>query len=257
MTRLHLAAAAVAALLGTSSFAQEVSFKDPVGDDKGPGKYTYPTDVVYKPGSFDLTGFKLGASGGKATLEVSVNSDLEDPWRMGTGFAVQMVFVFIKTGEGGHTETLPGLNAVFAPEDAWNKVVILSPQSSGRVKTEVQQKAAAVKGDVVVPTRVKGSGRTISATVDLKELGSGDPTKWGYQVVMQSNEGFPTATDLLTRKVNEYEGQHRFGGGTDTDCDPHIMDILGDLDAQKAQLAYECNADGTAKKKATLRMVRK
>ena len=43
---------------------------------------------------------------------------------------------------------------------------------------------------------------------------------------MQSNEGFPDGKDLLTRKVNEYEGQHRFGGGTDTDCDPHVIDIL-------------------------------
>jgi len=257
MTRLRIAAAALAALSGTAAFAQEVVFKDPTGDDKGPGNYTYPTDTVYKPGSFDLTAFKLKASGGKANLEVTVNSDLEDPWRMGSGFSVQMVFVFIKTGEGGHTETLPGLNVVFAPEDAWNKVVILSPQSSGRVKTEVQQKAAAVKDDVVVPNRVRGSGRTIGATVDLKEIGSGDPTKWGYQVVMQSNEGFPAATDLLTRKVNEYEGQHRFGGGTDTDCDPHVMDILGDQEAQKQQLAYECNPDGTAKKKATLKMVHK
>jgi hypothetical protein len=43
---------------------------------------------------------------------------------------------------------------------------------------------------------------------------------------MQSNEGFPAKTDLLTRKVNEYEGQHRFGGGTDYDNDPHVIDIL-------------------------------
>ena len=43
---------------------------------------------------------------------------------------------------------------------------------------------------------------------------------------MQSNEGFPAKTDLLTRKVNEYEGQHRFGGGNDGDCDPHVMDCL-------------------------------
>jgi hypothetical protein len=53
--------------------------------------------------------------------------------------------------------------------------------------------------------------------------------------------------------VNEYEGQHRFGGGNDGDCDPHTMDILGD--DQKAQLAYECNPDGTSKKMATLHMV--
>ena len=59
---------------------------------------------------------------------------------------------------------------------------------------------------------------------------------------MQSNEGFPGDTDLLTRKVNEYEGQHRFGGGTDFDCDPHVMDMLGD----QAQLAdYKCEADGS------------
>jgi hypothetical protein len=58
---------------------------------------------------------------------------------------------------------------------------------------------------------------------------------------------------LLTRKVNEYEGQHRFGGGNDGDCDPHAMDILGD--DQKQQLTYECNADGTSKTMATLHMV--
>ena len=76
----------------------------------------------------------------------------------------------------------------------------------------------------------------------LDELGGGDPATWRYQVVVQSNEGFPEKTDLLTRKVNEFEGQHRFGGGTDFDCDPHVMDILGD----PAQLAdYECNPDGT------------
>jgi hypothetical protein len=42
---------------------------------------------------------------------VTVNSQLEDPWRMGVGFAVQMVFVFIDTdGEGWerHTASLPG-----------------------------------------------------------------------------------------------------------------------------------------------------
>ena len=40
---LALAAATPAAL------AQKVSFKDPKDDDNGPGKYTYPTDPVYKP----------------------------------------------------------------------------------------------------------------------------------------------------------------------------------------------------------------
>ncbi|MBP7149127.1 MAG: hypothetical protein KBD01_16485 [Acidobacteria bacterium] len=249
----------VAALVAVpAAVAQEVSFTDPTGDDNGPGNYTYPTDTVYKPGSFDITNFKLAQKGDKVDVTVGVNAALEDPWRMGTGFSVQMIFVFIdqdhKEGSG-FTKGLPGLNIEFAPEDAWDKVIILSPQGASRVKSEAKTKAGSMAAAVVVPARVKGSGRNISATVPKAELGEGDPAQWGYQVVMQSNEGFPAGTDLLTRKVNEYEGQHRFGGGTDSDCDPHVMDVLGDN--QKEMLAYECGPDGAATKAATLRMVRK
>jgi len=262
----HLAAAALAALLAAPALAQEVSFKDPIGDDNGPGKYTYPTDQVYKPGSFDITAFSMKVRGGKADFAVTVNADLEDPWRMGGGFSVQMIFIHVKNDEGGFTDGLPGTNVAFAPDSAWNKVVILSPQPAARVKSEVSIKAGRMKDAVLVPGRTQGSGRTISGTVDLKDLGGkGDPTTWGFQVLMQSNEGFPDKTDLLTRKVNEYEGQHRFGGGTDTDCDPHVLDVLAgkgkgdksEIEEQHKMLAYECNPDGTAKKMATLRMVRK
>ena len=271
MKAMHkiLAIAATAALsLAAGLAAQDVSFKDPTGDDKGPGNYTYPTDTVYKPGSFDITGFDVRKKGDKVDFTVTTNSNLEDPWRMGTGFSVQMVVVFIDTDHkagSGSTEGLPGLNVKFAPDDAWDRAVILSPQGASRVKSEVDTKAAAVKGNIIVPGRVKGSGRAISATVDASLLGEGDPSQWGYQVVMQSNEGFPAGTDLLTRKVNEYEGQHRFGGGTDTDCDPHVMDILAgdgtgaatEAQAQYDMLKYECNPDGSAKSAATLKMVRK
>lgn len=244
-------------LAGAFAFSQEVSFKDPVGDDKGPGTYTYPTDQVYKSGSFDITNFTMRASGGQANFEVSVNSKLEDPWGMRVGFAVQMIFIFIDTdGKEGSafTQGLPGLNVQFAPSDAWDKCVILSPQPASRVKQEVDAKASSMASAIVIPKSTKGSGQKISGSVPLNDLGEGDPTKWGYQVVMQSNEGFPDKKDLLTRKVNEYEGQHRVGGGNDGDCDPHVIDILGE--DQKEQLAYECNPDGTSKKMATLKMVR-
>jgi carbohydrate-binding DOMON domain-containing protein len=260
-------AAIVGLVLAGSATAQEISFKDPVGDDKGAGGYTYPTDVVYKSGSFDITNFRVNLRGGQADFEVGVNALLEDPWRMNTGFSVQMIFIFIDTDhkEGsGFTQGLPGLNVAFAPADAWDHCIILSPQSSSKVRSEVEAKAAAMKGAIHVPNRTKGSSRTISAAVPLADLGGGDPSTWGFQVVMQSNEGFPAAGDLLTRKVNEYEGQHRFGGGNDGECDPHVMDILAgngtgdpvEADAQFTALAFECNPDGTPKKLATLPMVR-
>lgn len=264
MKSVALAGAGV--VVAASLMAQEVAFKDPTGDDNGPGTYTYPTDTVYKAGSFDLTGLTVSEKGGKVTIEVGVNSALEDPWRMGTGFSVQMIFVFVKTGtSGGMTKGIPGTNVQFAADSGWDRCVVFSPQGASRVKAEISTKAADLAAAIVVPNRVKGSGRTISATVDKKDLGDGDITKWGYQVVMQSNEGFPDSKDLLTRKVNEFEGQHRFGGGNDGECDPHVMDILAgngageasEAQAQHDMLKYECNADGTAKSLATLTMVYK
>jgi carbohydrate-binding DOMON domain-containing protein len=251
----------------STAAAQEVAFKDPVGDDNGPGTYTYPTDAVYTKGSFDLTGFKLKKSGDNVDVSVDVNAKLDDPWGMGVGYAVQMVFIFIKTSnkEGtGFTDGLPGLNVKFDPAGAWDKCIILSPQPAGRVKSEVELKVPKeMQASILVPGKSRGLNRTISGSVPLKDLGEGDPTTWGYQVVMQSNEGFPLPNYLLERKVNEYEGQHRFGGGTDSDCCPNVMDILAgngvgdksEIDLQHKMLQYECNSDGTIKQWATLSMV--
>ncbi len=252
----HVLLALVAAMLVAGpTLAGDVTLSDPTGDDNGPGGYVYPTDAVYLRGSFDLTELSLKEKGKKVNVDVTLNSNLDDPWGMDVGFAVQMIFVFIDTDgvEGsGHVDAPPGLNIRFDPAGAWDRLVILSPQPFGRVKQEVEAKAAAWADDIVIPSRVRGAGSTISGSVKAEELGEGDPATWRYQVVVQSNEGFPADDDLLTRRVNEYEGQHRFGGGSDYMCDPHAMDILGD---QARQLAYECAADGSAVKMATLEMV--
>ncbi|MFZ5484406.1 MAG: glucodextranase DOMON-like domain-containing protein [Pseudomonadota bacterium] len=256
-TLIHALALATGILFAAS--AQAVEFTDARGDDNGPGNYTYPTDGVYKAGSFDLTKFTAKKKGNQVEFAIDVNSALEDPWGMGVGFAVQMAFVFIKNKDGGHSEGLPGLNVQFAPGHEWNKVVVLSPQKKGRVVGEAKSKAAKMADDIVVPNLTRGSSRTIKASVPLAELGGdGNVDGWSFQVVMQSNEGFPAEGDLLTRKVNEYEGQHRWGGGTDGDCDPHVIDLIESADAsQKDMLAYTCGADGKAEKMATLKMIKK
>jgi carbohydrate-binding DOMON domain-containing protein len=250
------------------AMAGEITFKDPKGDDKGPGNYIYPTDGVYKPGSFDLREFKVGQSGSKIDFSVDVGAKLEDPWGMGCGFAIQMVFIFIDIDgkpNSGHTEGLPGLNIKFDPKNAWDKVVILSPQKASRVNQEAKNKVAELAADIVVPNNTSGSGKTIKGKIDMKDLGQGDPLKWKYQVVVQSNEGFPAKTDFLMRKVNEFEGQHRFGGGNDMDCDPHVIDILAgagagtddEIKLQQDMLSYQCDDEGKAVKQATLTMVGK
>src|SRR5467141_344743 len=245
----------------------EIVFNDPVGDDDGPGGYTYPTDPAYKRGSFDLTQFRVRADKDKVSFDVTLDSDLEDVWKMGTGFSVQMIFVFIKTGPKGSpwgfTATPPGLNVEFAPEERWNRLIILSPQPPARVRAEVRTKAVAMKDAILVPDKTVGHGRVISASVPRSSLGSGDPSEWGYQVVVQSNEGFPGPANLLARVVNAVASAHRFGGGVDGDCDPHLIDVLAgggrgevsEVEEQHTILKYECNRDGSPKTIARLRMI--
>lgn len=218
---------------GGGGSGEGLVFEDPAGDDNGPGSFTYPTDKVYEPGSFDLRKLEVVHKGDTTEFRITVNQKISDPWDSkawgGNGFSVQMAFIHLDTDHAaasGVQDSLPGTNVRFAADEAWDRVVIISPQGPTRVNAEIDQKAPQWKDKIIVPKITRASGRTLIAVVDTAQLGGAPAATWGYQVLMQSNEGFPAKTDLLTRKVNEFEGQHRFGGGTDYDNDPQVMDIL-------------------------------
>lgn len=256
-----------AAMFGSgAAHAQTITLLDPQGDDDGPGGYVYPTDPVFTKGSFDLDRVTISRQADRVEFDVRMNAPLEDPWRMGVGYSVQMIFIFIDTDNvraSGHTEGLPGLNVRFDRAGAWDKVIVLSPQAPSRVAAEIKAKAPNLAADIIT-TRSRGVGRSIRAAVPIASLGGGDPASWGYQVVVQSNEGFPLGRDLLTRRVDEYAGRNKFGGGTDSDCDPNVIDVLAgqakgdasEIEAQRALLAFACKEDGTPLIVATLKMVR-
>ncbi len=257
---------ASALLLSASAFAGSVTFKDPAGDDKGPGAYVYPTKPAYKKGDFDLTSVEIKEKGSKVEVTLTVKSKIRDVWDStkwptpGNGFSVQMFQLYVDTDGkkgSGHTETLPGMNAQFAEGSEWEKVLVVSPQSNKRLTSEIKQKAAKLRKDIVLPTKVTVRGKQVVATFKKKDIG-GKIDKAGWQVLVGSNEGYPAKTDFLSRKVNEFEGGDRFGGGADDDSDPHFLDCLagkGKGDASEADAQYKMlKFDGG--KKATLTMVR-
>jgi carbohydrate-binding DOMON domain-containing protein len=338
--RVLVAALAGGLIAAVAAAAQEVSFSDPAGDDNGPGKYTYPTDPVFVPGAFDLTGFRLKARSDTVDVEVTLAGKLTDPWPTGTGFSLQLIFVFIQTesrtvqpavaataatgtssgavapgageppaGAGtqapppppgtttagapspagstaagapgtakagarsaakaapkptpGITQGLPGLNVQFAPEQAWDRCVILAPDPQ-RLRQEIEAKVpAALRSAIIVPSREKGSGHTLSATFDRKALGQGNPKDWGFQVVVASYDPYPARESLLVRRVDQTESQFRFGGGTDADCDPNVLDVLAgaaagqeaEAELQHQMLQFECKQGTAGRKLAALTMV--
>jgi len=242
----------------------KIVFKDPKKDDKGPGKYKYPTHKSYKKGDFDLRKVVIKKSGSNVIFKVTLRNRIKDVWKSkswgGNGFSVQFVQIYIAKGKKkGFKRSLPGLNVKFAKK--WQKVVLLSPQGKTRLKSEINLKAKRFKKGIVIPQTTRAQGKNIIAVVPVAALG-GYSEKWGFQVIVQSNEGYPRKKDLLTRPVNEYPGKHRFGGGHDKDCDPHVIDILagkakGKSSEKRKQykaLVYKC---GKGRKLAVLPFVYK
>jgi hypothetical protein len=251
-----------AAVLAPVAYAQfnpqHIMLKDPTGDDNGPGKYTYPTNAAYTKGSFDITKLEVHDRGDTVEFVVGVNADISDPWNSkgwpggGNGWSIQFPQIYIDQDNkprSGQAYALPGINATFAPSSYYEKVVLISPQGRSKLVSEINTKAKAFKKYIVIPDRAWAEGRELHAIVKVSELGGKPNATWGFQAVMQSNEGYADRGDLLTRKVNEYNGEHRFGGGNDGDCDPHVIDMLAgkamgsadEVDAQHRALGgYKC-----------------
>jgi hypothetical protein len=218
-------------LLGSLSqaSAKDIVLKDPTNDDNGPGTYTYPTHQSYRKGDFDLIEVRITERGNNIEFHVYMRNRIGDVWNSkswgGNGFSVQFVQIYIHTGQKpGWRDALPGINIQF--KEDWNKVVLLSPQGRTRLQSEINLKAKNFKSGIIIPSSTRAQGRAIIGIVPKSELGGTLNTKWGFQVIVQSNEGFPHKDDLLTRRINEYNGEHRFGGGDDGMCDPHVLDML-------------------------------
>jgi carbohydrate-binding DOMON domain-containing protein len=252
------------ALVAAPARSGTVSFSDPKGDDNGPGSYTYPTDPVYKKGSFDLTDVTIKESGDSLELTIGVNAAIDDPWDSakwptpGNGFSLQMFQIYIDTAPGGETNALPGMNATFA--DGWEKVIMVSPQANNQIASRIEQKAKALKEKIVLPSKVSAKGKKVTAIVKKSDVDS--LANAGLQVLVSSNEGYDNQPNngILARIVNEYEGKDRFGGGDDGDSDPNFVDCLAGkgkgTDDEKAAQADMLKFDAKAKKRPMLKMVR-
>lgn len=247
---------AIGMTLSSPAMAQSLVILDPSGDDKGPGTYVYPMDPIYVPGSFDLTRFEMTPGDDYVDFAITVGADISNPWRLSYGFSLQFPIVFIAAGEEGLQEGLPGMNVSF-DFLGWDRAVLMSPQEPSRVRREIGSSAPELADALVVPSRIRAGGRTITARVPRSELPESDPGEWAIQVVMQRNEGFPSGGSLLMTVVNEFEGQHRFGGGRDDDCDPHVLDILTpEGEDQYAVLKdHVCGPDGSPERLAVLPMI--
>jgi len=94
---------------------------DPAGDDDGPGTYTYPTNGVYLPGTFDLTGFDVYKRGDDVVSVTTIAGQITNPFG-GDQISHQRVNMYVGAGSGSPAAALPGTNMNAA--STWSVAVV-------------------------------------------------------------------------------------------------------------------------------------
>ena len=162
----------------------EVVFEvaDPVGDDHGPGSYSYPSDTVFGPSSYDLTNFTVGISGDNAVFTFDVGAPIGNPWGSPTGYSIQSFDLYIDTDPGAGTGArllLPGRNAALKEDNGWEYGVALEGWYPAIYVADAEGVIEETNPTFKV---IADSDGRITARVPLELLGNGDPTTWGYAV---------------------------------------------------------------------------
>ncbi len=229
--------------------------EDPIGDDNGPGTYVYPTNDVFQPGVFDLTGFKVVDAGDKVKFIIYVKNLGDNPWNGPNGFCLQFPHIFVRT-----TADLPvnntsfGLNVVIAPEYAWHFALLLAPGWEEKPVPEGQRAALYyANGTVIVQdddfkVYANESENAIIAEVSKKLLPDVEHIEnWRYVVALAGYDGFgPMRVRTVT---SDPEAEWNFGNASAeavaVGVAPYIIDLLAPTAEEQYKMlsSYTVNLD--------------
>jgi alpha-amylase/alpha-mannosidase (GH57 family) len=220
------AAPGLVALPDVGGFDVVLEVLDPVGDDHGPGTFTYPTDPVFLPGAFDLTRFQLGEAGDEIVLVFDVDAPITNPWGSPVGLSVQTFDVYIDASPAtGQRMLLPGRNAALEPGAGWDVAVTIEGWMSKIVRIGGDGTRIEDRPPMAI-TVLRDEGRVI-VRVPTAALGvETDPSTWRVAVALLSQEGFPSAGVDRVRDVARAGGQWTLGGGSGDPTETRIIDLL-------------------------------
>jgi alpha-amylase/alpha-mannosidase (GH57 family) len=196
--------------LGTTTVVLDI--QDPEKDDHGPGTYTYPKDVVFAPGNFDILNFQVGFDENNIVFKITTRGPIDNPWGSPNGLSVQTFDIYIDTdgnGQGG-AAMLPGRNLAFQEGFAWDFAITAEGWESGVYTPDPEgQQQIATSSDFVIQT--DPGQQKVTIRVPKTILGE-NPQEWQYAAAVLGQEGYPAGGVMRVRDVNPSAEQWRFGG---------------------------------------------
>jgi hypothetical protein len=228
-----------------SNVAVFLEIADPIGDDHGPGTYTYPSDAVFTVGSYDLETVSIGTEGDELVITYDMVAPVLNPWGSPRDLSIQTFDLYIDTdpGEGtGARELIDGRNASLALDSGWEFGVTVEGWEPAIYLASADGVVEETRPsfDVVV---FGGEGRVV-VRIPLSLLGEGDPTTWGYAAAVLSQEGFPSSGVRRVRDVESAAQQFRLGGGPNDANHTRIIDVAwATAGEQESMLSDYASAD--------------
>lgn len=230
---------------------------DPVGDDDGPGTYVYPANPAFSPfsGIFDLTGFRVLHDPDNVYFEIAL-ARIANAWNAPDGFSHQLINVYVDTtSNAGRVDTLrDGPFVRFDSRHAWDFNIKIMGWGGTRVYLASDDPSSPGVYDGVFAEALP-DGETIRATVSKRVVGEPSDV-WKYYVLVASQDGYGPDNH---RPVMAAAAAWVFGGGSDLDVNPNVIDILAPESGPRSQhnqlgswseserrlaVLYPANADG-------------
>ncbi|MEN8113893.1 MAG: glucodextranase DOMON-like domain-containing protein [Actinomycetota bacterium] len=215
---------------------------DPEGDDHGPGTYTYPTEPLFTPGSYDLTRFSVGESGDNLVFTFEVLAPVLNPWDSPNGLSIQTFDVYVDTDPGtsnGARRFLDGRNASWEPGSGWDRALTVEGWNPALYVAEPD--GSTTETEPTFKVLVFPDKGRVSVHISKELFGDGDPSEWAYAVALLGQEGFPSSGVRRVRDVEANAEQWRFGGGDGSVNGTRIIDLLaiesGDQEAMLSEYA--------------------
>ena len=220
-------------------FETVIAVNDMIGDDTGPGSYSYPTDDVFLPGSFDLVKFEAGTSGTDLVFSFQIDSELRNPWNSPVGLALQSFDVYFDVDPGrgtGRNDLVDGRNASLPPGNGWEAAILV--EGWDRAVATSQRDGSYVEASDGLIVSVLVEKGLVTVRVPAANLPPAlDLQTAGIAVALLGQEEFSAEDVRRVRDIEPSPQQWRFGGGNSVDGDTRIIDALSDRSGSQQALA--------------------
>jgi len=229
---------------------------DPSGDDKGNGDYIYPRNEKALPGIFDLTGFKISLDEEMVYFQLQFanlnHSQISSDGAFNGTFAAVAIDCDDKENSGNTQLIFGNGNFEFSKKDGYEFVIEVS--SAGILVYDQNWiwhllflKAFAQQSHI--------KGNEITFAIPQKIIGIPD-SSWKFQVLTGGQKGgYKNTANGVGRfmKVGEQSIPDQGGGGTNTNLNPDVYDILTPKGTDQVQILS--SYDVAKKQKAVIPLI--